>query len=66
MAHYLSRVLGLQCGGCEELEVGVEGQMEETGAMVCVSKGEGINAVDDVINEVEKCGARGRDRELAR
>ena len=34
--------------------------------MLCVSGGEGINVVDDVINEVGKCGARGRERALAR
>ena len=58
--HYLSRVS--QCGGSGGLEVIVEGEREETEAMVCVSGGEGINVVD-VINEVEKCGARGRVRE---
>ena len=31
-----------------------------------MSKGEGINAVNDVINEVDKCGARETERELAR
>ena len=34
--------------------------------MVCVSEGQGINAVNDVINEVDKCGARETERELAR
>ena len=46
-------------------EVVVEGEREETGAVVCVSEGEGINVLDDVINEVEKCGARGKERALA-
>ena len=32
------------------LEVIVEGEREETGAMVCVSEGEGIYGVDDMIN----------------
>ena len=34
--------------------------------MVCVSKGQGINVVSDVINEVDKGGARETERELAR
>ena len=47
-------------------EVVVEGrEREETGAVVCVSEGEGINVMDDVINEVDKCGVRGRERALA-
>ena len=41
--HYLSRVS--QCGGSGGLEVIVEGEREETEAMVCVSGGEGINEV---------------------
>ena len=51
------------CGG---LKVVVEGEREETGAEVCVNEGEGINVADDVINEVEKCGVRGRERALVR
>ena len=35
-----------------ELEVRVAGEREKTGAMVCVSKGEGINILDDVINDI--------------
>ena len=35
--HYLSRVLGSQCGGCGELEVGVEVEGVEGSAMVRVS-----------------------------
>ena len=50
--HYLSWVLGSQCGGSGGLEVVVEGEREEMGAVVC--EGEGINVVDDVVNEVEK------------
>ena len=58
--------MGSQCGGCGELEVGLEGEREERGAVVCVAVGrerKGINVVDDVINEVEKCGAREGERE---
>ena len=41
-------------------------EREETGAVVCVSEGEGINVVDDVINEVDiKCSARGKEKALA-
>ena len=43
----------------------MEGEREETGAVVCVSEGEGINVADNVISEVEKCGARGREKALA-
>ena len=35
--HYLSRVLGSQCGQCGELKVGVEEEGVERGAMVRVS-----------------------------
>ena len=65
--HYLSRVLGSQCGGSGGLEYIVEGEREETGAVVCLSESEGINVDDDVINEVDKCGARRKaERALAR
>ena len=39
-------------------EVVVEGEREETGAVVCEGKGKDV--ADDVINWVEKCSARGR------
>ena len=45
-------------------EVAVEGEREETRTVVCksVCEGKGINVADNLINWVEKCGARGRER----
>ena len=45
----------------------MEGEREETEAVVCLSESEGINVDDDVINEVDRCGARRKaERALAR